>query len=458
MLYNSKVRILLLKGCVFMKPIERTKSIVGIIGFSLLFLIGILFSFIPMKWGTKNFNSTLGAILTSNDVSNGIVATYKIKGNPTDSEIQKSVEYIGKLLAEEGYVGASVFKFGDDKLRIEISEPNVKDEIPTAKAFLSSLTGGHIDFSTASSFENISNEGVSTLSSTKHFKSINIQTYQSYVGVVISYKFSAEDKTNELDKAIYKTLYMYRNGEQFPSSSNYTLDGANSNTEKTTLWLKDYKSAKYYASILKISMIPILLDSDSVEIVDATASAPITYASPLLFLSVVTLALAIGLFIYLIVTRKLLGVISLFAFMFVVFLSMFALQIMPWVEISISGFVAIFFSIILIVLSSIIFFNRMSEEYKLGKSIETSTRCAYKRFWTPILMISILFVLTGIAIALIAQREFATIGSILAIGGISNILASLGLLPLFVSFSHTFVNENGKLFGFTREAQKNEDN
>lgn len=441
-----------------MKPIERTRSIVGIIGFSLLFIIGVVFSFIPMKWGTKNFNSTLGAILTSDDVSEGIVATYTIKGSPSEKEIQAGVQYIDKLLAGEGYAGASVFRVGDNKIRIEIAEPNVKDEIPNAKALLSSLTGGHIVLSTASSFENISGEGILTLSSTKHFKSIDVQTYQSYVGVVINYKFSAEDKTAGLDKAIYKTLYMYREGEQFPSSSNYTLDGAGSNSTTTTLWLQSYESAKYYASILRISMIPLSLDSESVEIVDSTASAEIPFASPVLFLSIVTLALAVGLFAYLITTRRLLGVISLVAFMFVVFVSLFALQIMPWIEISIASFVAIFASIILIVLSSMLFFNKISDEFKLGKSIETSVKTAYKKFLAPSLVTSILFVLAGIALALIGRGEFATIGSILALGGVSNVIASVGLVPLFVKFMLAFESENEALFGFVREAQKNENN
>lgn len=441
-----------------MKKLSHKLSVLGIVCFSVLFLVGILLAFVPIKIGSKNYNSFFGSIAVSNELGNGMTATYDILDSPSATDIQKSTEHIKKLLVSWGYTSSSVYVLDGKQIAIEIPEPVVDDLIPNAEESLKKLGGGQIVLSTAKTFEEIDAEGVVTIYAPKQFKDINIQTYNNYSGVVVEFNNEGKELYR---KTAGKTIYMYLDGVAFPDTSNNSVesgyDPLNSTSTDFTLWFATYETAEYYSLVFKCGMLPVNLDSDSI-IISYTEPTSLIFllGKALLPLLVLLLAVILLAVVFMVIKYRALGVISLFAFAFNVIIALFLFQALSWVEVGIASLATIILVILFNVSGNILYFNKIQNEYKTGKSIETSIDIAYKKSLSVILETSIIVILFGVAIALIGQGTFASIGTILAIGGVLNLLSNLLLVKLFISFYFTFNNSDEKKYALKREDTRNE--
>lgn len=440
-----------------MKYMSRRKSILGIVGFSLLLIIGTLLAFVPIRFGSKDYNSFFGSIATSNELGQGITATYEIKGNPSQAEIDKSTIYMKKFLVDEGYPTASVFKVGDNKIVVEVSRPKVDSQVPDTEQLLKTLGGGQIVVSTASSFDNIESDGVVTLYAHKHFDEVKTQTYNTISGIVV--EFNKEGK-NLYQSTTGKSLYIYQNGEPFPNSSNNTIDGRTDSTvTNITLWFNSFESAEYYDLVFRSGMLAIGFDTESILINSAEPSATIfgencfdtnyTLLACLLFL----LAVVIACVVYSIIKYRAFGVISSISFVFVFYIALFLFQAMNWVEISVSSMIVIAVMILLNFFFNNLFFDRVRSEFALGKSLETSIDSGYKKSLPIVLELSIIGFLIGVLIAVIGHDSFASIGSIIAIGSVVNLIGTLGLVKLFTNIYYSFNSTDEKKYALKREGK-----
>ena len=133
---------------------SKTKSIILYCVFGLIFIFGTILSFVPMNFGTKDFLSSFGALKSSNETGNTITAIYSYTESES-TDLDKAIEMIGeKVEAKFGKNCVNVSKFGNNQLKVEVSEPIEQTTQEEVESFFTTLAGGRLEFRNNKSLSN----------------------------------------------------------------------------------------------------------------------------------------------------------------------------------------------------------------------------------------------------------------------------------------------------------------
>ncbi len=326
----------------------------------------------------------------------------------------------------------------------------------------SNISTGQLIISDASSFDDVTaaetaiangeETTVSILYATKHFENISIQSYEAYYAVMVDFNDAGLDIFASLSSNA-KTVYFYVDGEAFPSSSNNSVELSTSSTTQLSLWFEEYEAAENYKNYFLAGMMPINLDSDTIEVFSQDKTSKIGYIDSSVAMLILCLVAVVLCLVYLAIKYKTLGFISGFSFCLILFVSLFIFQALPWFTMSLGAYVTALASIVFVFSGNVIFYNKISNEYALGKSLETSIDTAYKKSIPSIVESSSLFAISGLIIGFVGQGVFASIATILVVAGLMNVVSSLGLVRLFMSFYYGLNEEKAKSVTTKKEAE-----
>lgn len=149
------------------------------------------------------------------------------------------------------------------------------------------------------------------------------------------------------------------------------------------------KSAKELAAFLKAGALPVPLTEVASSQVSASLGADSVQKS--MFAGLVGLALVL---IFMAVYYRLPGLLANSALVVYIFLSLAVLRMFD-ATLSLPGIAGIIISIGMAVDANVIIFERLKEELRAGKPIETAIDVAFKRAWTAILDSNIASLITG---------------------------------------------------------------
>ena len=427
---------------------SKTKSIILYCVFGLIFIFGTILSFVPMNFGTKDFLSSFGALKSSNETGNTITAIYSYTESES-TDLDKAIKMIGeKVEAKFGKNCVNVSKFGNNQLKVEVSEPIEQTTQEEVESFFTTLAGGRLEFRNNKSATITSEEigegstPLIVIDGWTEIKSISEATYKGNYGLTIEFTKSGKTKFASMAG---QTLYMFINGEAFPSSNANSVEISSEQTTFTVWFGESLTATDYYYDAFSCGLIPINLDKDNIEVIYYNSND-----TAYLYTCIAVLSLVAILAIITIAMFRLQGLLFALATLTGDYLLLFLVQAMPWTSMGIAGLLTLGF--VQLVQFSLIIANlrQVKKEYLLGKSIVTSIEDAFNKFRSIVLDVCAVMLISGIFFALFGTLEFTSIGTILALSAIIIAFVNIIYGRILISLSFAFCENKPSAFGLPK--------
>jgi len=439
-----------------MKPIKKktAKFLIAII--VICAIVGSIFAFVPMNFGSSRFNSAFGALSYSPELASGVYAEYDLNGDYSNIKINSSISTIKKVLEEEGYPGANVFAVGGKKVRVEIGYNKNIETLKEPYALLNAIAVGVFELRSSSS------EDDTYIIGKDHIKSVEINTYNSAIYVVLNFNKAGEEAYHELLDAS-DTIYVCMGGETMTSFDSKEITAS----ESMPLSFTDYASAEDFAMKVKLGSMPVELNKDTFTV--NTMSSVFDYgnltANPQnnkVNITKLMGFIAIGLVIllcivYLSIKFGVLGLFQAIAVLFDAIIAVVLLWAFEWVEISLSSLIAIEIGFSLLFGTAFVFVSNFEEEYKQGKTVMASFEGAFKKSLKCILAAGIALTVIFGVVAIVASQELKVFGLITCVFSCLSLFSTLVMLPGFIKIFEAFNDGATKAYRLpSREEETNE--
>ena len=373
---------------------NKTRSKIKFVLMSILIAIGLFLTFATIVIPTTNttYRGFFNAINYGYDISGGRLAIYEVSSSNSEeakSNLSAKLDKIvGDYQANFANRGLIVTRQADT-IRIEVSNydnDNLSSTMSKAgySIDLFDIIGSSsgIVFSKAESFSDVSEDDIDG----RYIKSCTLASSQAgqngtiYYPITINFNEEGQTKFKKFTQELVneeKHLYMYVNGTSYISGG-LELSSAVSSLTLTTTSQQGATALQLQVSALAK---PLILTQISDDVVSSGLST-----STGLFLGNVSTMLIIALcsalvatMIFFMVRYRMLGLFaSLSMLVFVIFYS-FLLQSIQLVLIDINGLLGVLATYVVLVAGMIEIFERIREEYRLGKKIPNSVQSAFKK-------------------------------------------------------------------------------
>ncbi len=407
-----------------MKPIKKRTAKIFIALVIIALVVGTLFAFVPMNFGSYRFTSLVGSINVASDLGSGVYAEYDIDGEFSTDKINKSISTIRSVLQDRGYSGSTIFSVNNKKLRVEIGYPLSSSSLRNSYTLLNAVAVGDFELRSSSS------EDDTYILGRDHVTDVEINNYQDSIYVVLNFNKAGEEQYAKLLEAT-TTIYVCMGGEIMTSfnSSNATASSS------MPLSFTDYNSARDFAMRVTLGSMPIKLNKDTVSI--DTMETTISRLTKIIC-AVAISALAVFGICYFVIENGIMGLFALLSLLFSGIIAIGLLCAFEWVELSFSSLIAIGIGVAILLSSMQIFVSRFKEEYKTGKTIGASLETGYKRSVPSILATGIALTVIFGVVAIVAGAELKVFGLITCIFAVLSLFSSLVMFPGFVSIFEAF--------------------
>lgn len=373
----------------------KTRSRVKIIIIAIFIAIGLFLTFGSFVIPTTNttYRGFFNAINYGYDIAGGRLSVYEVSS--ANSDVAKG-NLSGKI---DRIVGDYQTYFSDkglivtrqqDTIRIEVStydDENISTTFSKAgfSIDLFDIIGSDsgIKFSKQSSFSDVEEDALdgTYISGCTLLSSQTSADGTVYYPLEITFTQEGQDKFKDLTKTIASSdsdkLYIYVNGQ------NYTSNGMEVQSSMTSFTLPITNQSTAEALRLQVLALakPLLLE----KVVDSTITASLNTSVSSFFGNarmMLILALSIVLvatMIYLIAKYRMLGLFGSMSILAFLVVYSFLLQSIPLVLIDVNGLMGVLFTYLLLVAGIIGIFEKIRDEYRLGKKIPNSVTSAFKK-------------------------------------------------------------------------------
>lgn len=423
----------------------RKRTITKFIVTSFLVVIGLILSICSFDIGIYTYNGFAKSIKLGIDLEGGVLAVYNVKNiddneSNFDSQVNATISRIQSLLTSKGFSEANVVKQGNGlnatQIRVEVPDVEDPEEILNLIGEPASLEIKKEQSDTA--------EAVLT---GKHIKNVYAGQQDGSYGVSIEFTDEGaklfKDLTTELASS-NGTLYMYIGGEYY---SKATVSQAITNG-KTFIsgGMSSREEAEEYATKIMSGTFDVELTLYSNEYVSATLGKDA--------LKWAIIGGAIGLlliFIIMYVRYKDFGLIANFSLIIYIILMLFFLQAIPLVQLTLAGIGGIILSLGMAVDANIVIFERMRDEYKLGKKIPTCVDNGFKKGLITILDSNITTLIACLVLYIFGTGTIQSFAITLALGILISMFTALVLTRVFCKWYLHLNSKNPKKLNFKRE-------
>ena len=417
-----------------MNNYSKTKSLIIYIIFGLIFAIGTILTFVPMSIGSKDYESFIGATALSKECTDTISAIYTY-AEDDKTDVNKSIDLMGGMLEKEfGKNSVSVYKLGEDRIRVDVAESATTASTDEIEEYLTGFTSGKLKITNNSSPTATieENKNLLEIDGWTDIDSVQTKTYKGSYGIEVSFKKSGKTTYGLMTG---QKVYIYVNDKAFPSDNYNTVDLTSESTT-FTIWFSSNEYIEYYKNTFEVGMIPLYFNPDNVEFIHTEAN-PVA----LTYTAVAISTLVFALYLFAIIKFRVPAIMYVITSIIGNYVLLFLLQAMPWVEVGIVTMASIgMVKLVEFALFALIH-KRVKDEFMLGKSIETSFEDAYKRTIMPVIDTLSVLLLGGLIFAVAGRFELVTIGTTVAISSVvSAIVLLLGtrlLTTCYFAFNQT---------------------
>ena len=422
---------------------SKTKSIVVTILSSILILVVGFFTFVsfPIPNSVKNYNSILSTVGRGIDISGGyyVVLTPKnTSSDKSDNVVNDAMNILRTRLDKKGYTEAVISVQDGNKIRVEIPQVDDADEVLEVIGQTGELT-----------FED--NSGKVWLTGEEHVKGAYVaqDTQNGGYLVVLQFTTKGQSKFAEATKAVLnssdssKNLYIKLGGETISSPT--VSEVINSSTAQITGY-SDYESAQNIAAVIDSGRLPISYEvSESRSISSKIGDDTINKSA---------IAGAVGLgviLILLIVIYGGMGLAAAFSLLVYVLLYVIFLAIIPGVQLTLPGIAGILLSIGMAVDANIVIFERVKEEYRLGKTVRASISQGYKRAFITVFDSNITTIFAALVLWLLCPGTIKGFAITLLVGIVLSLFCGVIVTRWFIRVFSPLASDERKFLKLKRE-------
>ena len=441
---------------------KKYKSITILSILGILLILGTVFAFVSLtdgQLGKYNYNAFPKKISLGLDLSGGVYAVYDIdqdsdsyKRMKEDGTIAEAIEgtraALESLLFGKGYTEAQVSVSGET-IRVEI--PDVDDP---EKVF--ELIGDPADLEFKEYVDGTNDKSLNDSTGSVKLSSkltgndvakagVQYDSENSYYVVALEFTADGAKKFSTATTALTgKQLAIYINDSlviaptvneaittgRCSISGNYTYDDA-------------------YALAVKITAgsFPLRLKMSQCSTISATLGVNAIKAGVIAGIAGIILIMA-----YLCVLYRLLGVGASIALWWYTLTFLFFLAVFPWVQLTLSGIAGVLLAIGMAVDANVIIFERIKEEYEMGKTIRTATSTGFRRSLGAIIDGNITTIIGAVVLIILGTSALKSFGITLLIGIIISLISSLLMTRLTTACIMSFTREsNADLYNLYRD-------
>lgn len=385
----------------------KVKSLVTLgVTLLLIVLIGLL-AVNGMHVGKYIFKSVGDSVSLGLDLRGGIYAVYlgDTSAEDFDAQMDATVTIMRTRLTNEGYTEATITRQGDDRIRIEIPDVSDPNEILNIVG-----TPAHLTFVDPDG--NVVVEG-----------SQIVEAYPAYDEnnkPVVMFKMN-DEATESFAKAttenIGKTISIQLDGENIstPTVQSAITEGSGMISGSSTI-----EEAQTLANLIMSGALPLDITLDSSNAVSATLG--IDALSTSLKAGIIGLILVA---LFMIVMYRLPGVISVMALCIYTLVVMYAVCLVPGVQLTLPGIAGILLGIGMAVDGNVIIFERFREELKGGRSLEAAVNRGYKNALSSIIDSNVTTIIAGCVLLYFGTGSIKGFAMTLLIGVIASMISSV---------------------------------
>lgn len=404
---------------------------------SIIAILGVILSTVSFVIpGTKTkYVGFVNSISVGLDLKGGWSAVYYADLEDIDypnAAMDNTVSRLNETLTKK-YSDVNVYKQGNDKIRVEV--PDTANTLNMLK-----LIGKPLELLICKT------QGGEPVMRGKHVKSVDSWYQSGQYGITIEFTSEGRELYSDLtSEMINQKIYYYlgeTSGTPFLESdiTAVVTDG------KTYIsGMNSLDAAWEYEIQITSGAFPLELFLQQNNEISATLGQNSLFW--------ILLAGGISLFVlmvFLVFMYRELGLLANFSLIFFLLLMIFFLQAIPGLQLTLPGIAAIILSFGLAVDSNIIVFERMRNEYKLGKRIPTSVKTGFQKSYAAILDANIITIFASVALFLLGAEAIKGFALILMIGSVLSVFCSLIITRYLAKSYLAFNSTNPKRLNLKR--------
>lgn len=414
---------------------------------SVLLLIALVLCFASFKLPASNndYNGMFNSISATNDITNGYYAEYSIKSDDAgDKEINQTIGKMNDILYSQGFSNVNVYRMGQ-KIRAEVNKAdnavNILNIIGDSKSFfISGTEADTIEESELASYDIIGTDVKSAQFTTQY----NLD--EEYNGITIFFTKSGAEKYHELTRQVSATesskVFFYIDGQKQTSLS----------VEESTDDYLSFYSKGYTKDIAQNFALQIIMASTGVNIeISSYGTTTATVGNSALVSSLcILLVLLVAMLVLFPVFFGELGLVADLSILIGAVVSIFLLQSLPMVTMSIAGIVGAIFGFGIMGICHAMYLQKMKNEFYYLKRLPLSAKTAFKKSWLKILDICSITFIGGVVLGIWNIPFVSTFGIGLAVLAFVTLFMSVVVFKDFITWYININSKNYKKVKFTK--------
>lgn len=439
----------------------KRNSIVKFILLAIIAILGILLCVCPFSvpYSTDNYNGFIYAINKGADLNGGLTAVYEgsmASGNSANlsDSIDNSLSKINRMFETEKFSELKVSRQGGNKVYV-LASGDYATELNDA--FTLMADGKELSF-TAVSFSDEQPAPEVYADSSVVYKVYPDYDYEaeSY-GVRVEFTKKGIEKLIELKtyaKSLsYDSVYVYL-GKISKENTLAEIDIKNLGEE--SVFITASSTGSYSTSSaedarkIAYSISSGSLDVD-LELLEVSRISPILGYNTKTLLSISLAIIVVATFASLIARYRHLGLIASLALTFNLILFSFFMMALPFITLNLSGVIGSVGAFLLSVLAIVFIFEKIKDEYALGKKIHLSCKGGFKRSLWIILDSHFIIIIISAFIWIFAPSMLKGFGITMILGALLSMFTSLVLMRGLVKEYLRINSTKAKKLGLYRD-------
>lgn len=379
------------------------------------------------KWRLKPVGEAISLGL---DLRGGVYAVYKAKDpnqENLDSLIEGTISIMRTRLSDKGYTEATVTKQGNDRIRIEIpdvQDPNeVLDIIGTPAKLEFRTTDGTV---------------VLTGDEVKSATAVTDAAGSQYKVQLILNDSGKESFAKATSENIGKPISIYLDDDEISSP---TVNSAITQGEAVIEGNFTLEYARELASLIQSGALPLDIEQDEVSAVSATLGVDVIDRAVTAGIIGVILVMLFMMAVY-----RLSGVMASLALTIYMLIVFYCMALVPGIQLTLPGIAGIVLAIGMAVDANVIIFERIREELKSGRSIDSAINRGFKNALSAIVDSNVTTIIASFVLMYFGTGSIKGFANTLLIGVVVSMFTAIVVTRLLLKCLAGIGVTNPKLY------------
>lgn len=380
------------------------------------------------KWRLKPVGEAISLGL---DLRGGVYAVYKAKDpnqEDLDTLIDGTISIMRTRLSDKGYNEATVTKQGDDRIRIEI--PDVQDPAEVLNII---GTPARLEFRTSDGTVVITGDDV------KSATAVTDAAGSEYKVRLVLNDSGKEAFAKATSENIGKAISIYLDDNEISSPTvNSAITGGEALIEGSNFTLE---YARELSSLIQSGALPLDIEQDEVSAVSATLGVDVIERAVTAGIIGVILVM-----LFMIAVYRVSGVVASLALAIYIIIVFYLMALVPGIQLTLPGIAGIVLAIGMAVDANVIIFERVREELKTGRGIDTAIKRGFKNALSAIIDSNVTTIIASFVLMYFGTGSIRGFANTLFIGVVVSMFTAIVVTRLLLKCMAGIGLTNPKLY------------